>query len=205
MEGTRTQDQATEDRIFDAANAVFLEAGFDGARMKEIARRAGINHSMLHYYFRTKGQLFDDVFRRTAKEFMPPILETLRADDDLLSKTDAFIVRYHETLRRNPHMPAFMMQELRRNPQALGELAGSMLGEVVGILQVDIAKAVAAGRIRPISAEDLIANLLGLCVYPFLARPMLEAVFEAETPAYDQFLDNRPETVQRFMRHALAP
>lgn len=199
------KDQATEERIFEAANAVFLSAGFDGARMQEIAKRAGINHSMLHYYYRTKGQLFDAVFRRTAREFMPPILETLSADGALLEKVDAFIDQYHRTLRENPHMPGFMMQELRRNPEALREVAGSMLGDLIGVLQVDIAKAVAAGDIRPLSAEDLFANLLGLNLYPFLARPLLESVFEGGASGYDAFLDSRPAHIKQFMRNALAP
>jgi AcrR family transcriptional regulator len=39
--------------------------------MQEIAREAGVNHAMLHYYFRTKDRLAEMVFRRAAAEFFP--------------------------------------------------------------------------------------------------------------------------------------
>ena len=44
----------TEQDILKAAENEFLDKGFVGAKTTEIARLAGVNHAMLHYYFRTK-------------------------------------------------------------------------------------------------------------------------------------------------------
>ncbi len=52
----------TEKKIINAATAVFMEKGKDGARMQEIADKAGINKALLHYYFRSKEKLFTNVF-----------------------------------------------------------------------------------------------------------------------------------------------
>ena len=52
----------TKTRILDAADAVFVRRGIDGARMQDIADNAGINKALLHYYFRSKEKLFDTVF-----------------------------------------------------------------------------------------------------------------------------------------------
>lgn len=52
---------STESRILAAAEGEFLDKGFDGARTTTIAARAGVTHAMLHYYFRTKGQLFERI------------------------------------------------------------------------------------------------------------------------------------------------
>lgn len=205
MSGPATKDKATEERIFDAAQAVFLESGFDGARMKEIARRAEINHSMLHYYFRTKGQLFGAVFRRAAMHFMPPLTDVLRSSLPLLVKIDQFVGQYLETIRANPHMPGFIIQELRRNPDALKEIAGSVGGDLIDRLRADIHEAVATGLIRPVTPEDLFTNLVGLCVWPFIARPMLETIFSAGGSDFETFLEGRHDSVRSFMRHALAP
>ena len=49
----------TEQRILDAAREVFSKSGLKGARMVEIAEKAGINRAMLNYYFRTKQKLYD--------------------------------------------------------------------------------------------------------------------------------------------------
>ena len=47
-------DRDTEQRILDAAHAVFMRRGTAGARMQEIADEAGVNKALLHYYFRSK-------------------------------------------------------------------------------------------------------------------------------------------------------
>ena len=59
-------DKQTEEKIFEAATEVFIEKGMDGARMQDIADHAGINKALLHYYYRTKDQLFNAVFEMIA-------------------------------------------------------------------------------------------------------------------------------------------
>ena len=61
-------DKLTEEKIFEAATDVFVEKGMDGARMQDIADKAGINKALLHYYFRTKDKLFNAVFEMIAKK-----------------------------------------------------------------------------------------------------------------------------------------
>ena len=54
----------TEEQILVAARKVFIEKGFEGTRMQEIANEAGINKALLHYYFRTKEKLFEQIFTK---------------------------------------------------------------------------------------------------------------------------------------------
>ena len=56
------KDKLTEEKIFDSATEIFIKKGFEGARMQDIADHAGINKSLLHYYYRTKERLFNEVF-----------------------------------------------------------------------------------------------------------------------------------------------
>ena len=67
----------TEKIIIKAAHEVFIEKGLQGARMQEIADRAGINKALLHYYFRSKDKLFDAVFQDIIKEIIPAVSEKL--------------------------------------------------------------------------------------------------------------------------------
>ena len=55
------KDNNSQDRILKAAEEEFLMKGFAGARTTEIAKQAGVTHAMLHYYFNTKEQLFEQV------------------------------------------------------------------------------------------------------------------------------------------------
>ncbi|TFH46253.1 MAG: TetR/AcrR family transcriptional regulator, partial [Bacteroidia bacterium] len=74
MVKTGETDMLTEEKIFNAATAVFEEKGFAAARMKEIADKAGINKALLHYYFHSKDQLFKAVFQPLMKKMFEKIL-----------------------------------------------------------------------------------------------------------------------------------
>src|SRR5215210_6367450 len=79
-------DADTESRILDAAHAVFMRRGTAGARMTEIAREAGVNHALVHYYFRSKQRLAEAVFRRAIAQFFPMMLGVFASELSLEEK-----------------------------------------------------------------------------------------------------------------------
>lgn len=76
----------TEQLILEAAEAEFLDKGYGKARTTEIARRAGVNHSMLHYYFRTKENLFEVVFQKKAQSMSEVMILTFKQNLPFLEK-----------------------------------------------------------------------------------------------------------------------
>jgi AcrR family transcriptional regulator len=109
-------DKLTEERIFEAATDVFVDKGMDGARMQDIASYAGINKALLHYYFRTKDQLFNAVFemiaRKILKKFAPVFDENLTIE----AKIRFFFKEHIAFLQENPKLPGFILNEINRNP-----------------------------------------------------------------------------------------
>jgi len=198
-------EQDTEQRIFAAAREVFFEHGFDGARMAEIARRAGINQSMLHYYFRSKDRLFESVFEKAAREAIPPVLALLVSDTPLLERLDQFVEAHVSMVCANPHLQAFILQELRRHPDALRRFVGTATDGVFARFGRDLEQAAERGEIRRVNPHHLVANILALSVFPFVARPMLQTAFRASDEQYDQFLSERTEEITQFIRSALRP
>src|SRR5947207_10587678 len=77
------RDGDTEQRILDAAHAVFVRRGTAGARMQEIAGEAGVNQALLHYYFRSKEQLARAAFEGAASQLLPAVIEVMGSTDDL--------------------------------------------------------------------------------------------------------------------------
>src|SRR5215470_6106039 len=73
----RRRDGDTEQRIVDAAHAVFVRRGTAGARMQEIAAEAGVNQALLHYYFRSKEQLARAAFERAGSQLMPAVIQVM--------------------------------------------------------------------------------------------------------------------------------
>lgn len=57
----------TRDLILDAAEQLFSKHGFYGVTIREVAREAGVDTALVHYYFGAKRALFDAVFLRRAE------------------------------------------------------------------------------------------------------------------------------------------
>ncbi|MBK6929731.1 MAG: TetR/AcrR family transcriptional regulator [Saprospirales bacterium] len=96
---------STEQRIFDAAHDVFVQKGLDGAKMQEIADRAGINKALLHYYYRSKEKLYETVARAVINRAFPVIRKMLESDDPLELKISRFIDFYIDLVSGNPFLP----------------------------------------------------------------------------------------------------
>jgi TetR/AcrR family transcriptional regulator len=207
------RDDATEQRILDAARTVFLRRGTAGARMQEIAREAGVNQALVHYYFRTKERLAGAVFQQIASRIFPAIFETLGSDMSLDEKIDRLVAVYMENLSRNPFLPGYLLSELHHHPEripllissAIGAEPGRVLPPLFKKLGKQIDARVAAGTMRPIAPEQFAINLISLCIFPFAARPMLSVVFGMDDAAFARFIERRKTELPAFFRNALRP
>lgn len=95
-QGERRQESMT--LILDTAEALFAEAGYNGVTLKDVAEEAGIDTSLMRYYFGDKQQLFQTVFRRRAHEInelrlkaMTAYRESAGKDLKLEGVIDAFV------------------------------------------------------------------------------------------------------------------
>src|SRR5579871_1391525 len=62
------EDTSKRRQILDGARKVFMDLGFDGASMGEIARSAGVSKGTLYVYFADKSRLFEAIVEETALE-----------------------------------------------------------------------------------------------------------------------------------------
>src|SRR5437764_5717754 len=62
------EDSSKRRQILDGARKVFMDLGFDGASMGEIARFAGVSKGTLYVYFADKNRLFEAIAEETALE-----------------------------------------------------------------------------------------------------------------------------------------
>lgn len=207
------RDADTEQRILQAARKVFVSRGTAGARMQEIAAEAGVNQALLHYYFRSKDRLASAVFREAAARLLPAVVRVLGSDEALETKVERFVHLYIDTVRHSPFLPAYVISELHHHPERIATLQDSPQGSeparlirsLLRELGKELEAQAAAGKIRPITPEQFVANLMGLVVIPFVARPVLTAAFDMDEAAFDRFLDDRRESLSAFILNALRP
>lgn len=162
----------TEQKIMDAAEHVFLDEGFSGARMQHIADRAGINKAMLHYYFRSKDKLFELVFRHKMKQFIPQIEAALNeANIPFIEKVDRFVLAYLTMLQKNPRLPIFILSTIHRNPELVNSIDIKLGAEIIRLMEIEIQE----GRIKKVDTHQFMLTLVGMCLFPFIARPIFSS------------------------------
>lgn len=93
---------STELNILAAAEKLFLEKGFKAASTTEIAREAGCNQALVHYYFRTKENLFDKIFYAKFETVMDFIDRSIRDDSNIFNSISSIIDEYFHFLTENP-------------------------------------------------------------------------------------------------------
>lgn len=199
----KINDSTTESNIMEAAKRIFVLKGFEGARMQEIADEAGINKALLHYYFRSKDKLFEAVFIDAFVKFVPTILITLNSNSPLFRKIEVFVDHYIDVLSKNPFIPGFILHELGHNTERLSKII-----RTVGLnpdLFVEQVKAeIEAGTINPIDPRDLLVNMLAMCIFPFVGKPILKVVlFKNNEEEYHEFLNRRKIAAAQFIVNSI--
>ncbi|HKL38893.1 MAG TPA: TetR/AcrR family transcriptional regulator, partial [Bacteroidales bacterium] len=175
------KDKTTEEKILEAARRIFVEKGMAGARMQQIADEAGINKSLLHYYYRSKDKLFLAVFRMAIRDFIPSIKDIIFSDVSVYEKLDLFINEYMDVLLSKPFVPMFILQEIQRDPERLFNVFLEA-GIRPDYIMKEFKRSIETGTIREINPTHLIINVLSLCIFPIAARPMMQRMFYDNDP-----------------------
>ncbi len=197
------KELSTEELILEAARTIFIKKGFEGSRMQEIADLAGINKALLHYYFRSKDKLFEAVFEKIAINLFPAMKQIIEADLYLVEKLVFFIQMYTKMLSENPFIPAFVLNTINTSPERFTKHL-SQTGFNPMALQNQIDKEAALQKIRPIKVEHLMVNLISMCVFPYVAKPIIKHLFQFDDKAFAGYLEERKTEIVDFVINSIS-
>ena len=171
------RDNKTEKIILQAAEEEFLLKGFAGARTTEIAQKAGVNHAMLHYYFNTKEQLFEQVMAEKMALFRDSVTSVFEQSDmPVLEQIKEAMSRHFDFVRQNPLLPRFIINEISVRPEYIESLKSKLLpiaGNAFRKLQHSLDEASARGEICQIDARTLMLDIVSLNLFVFIAHPII--------------------------------
>lgn len=197
-----------EQVILDAAEKQFLEKGFAMASMTEIAKQAGCNQALVHYYFRTKEKLFNSIFENLANLFISQFMKSSEEDIPFLEKLRKKIEAHFELLQAHPKLPFLLFNELTTNPKranaiktALSYIPKSIFAKMQEELDAEIKK----GNVKSITVYDLAFTVVSLNVVLFLAKPVFEEVFDFTPEEYQNFVEHRKSENVRIILESLKP
>lgn len=186
-----------ETSILEAAEREFLAKGFAGARTVSIAKAAGVTHAMLHYYFRTKEQLFERILDEKIRIMGESVLAAFGQPELPLEKRirDG-IERHFDFIAANPDLPRFIVNEIFMHPEryeTMQKRIASLAGRLMSGLQRDLDAAAERGDTEPVDVRTLILDILSLNVFPFVVYPVIEPILGYPTPGREHFFALRKQ------------
>ncbi len=127
-------------RILKVAEEIFADKGFDGARVDEIAKKAGVNKALLYYYFKSKDALLDELFTAAIKDIIGHIEQTyedFQLDDSEIERL--FNVMVNALIQKRRIIRVILMESLKESNKKpyIFKIADFFLGsEVNTIIQL---------------------------------------------------------------------
>jgi AcrR family transcriptional regulator len=195
----------TEETILRAAKEVFLTRGYDGARMKEIADKAGINKALLHYYFRSKEKLFLAVFESAMQKLFPSLVKIFSDKGSLNDKIRKFYEIHIGFLIDNPMIPGFIISEMARRRESLQFIVDNFKKlDLYENFRATVEKSISRGEIREVDPAQLMLHIISLSVFPVIAGSLITGIIGISEDDYYKLLDERKKEAAEFVISSIA-
>ena len=188
-----------EERILLCAEQMFMERGFAGTNMSDIAASIGINRPTLHYYFRTKDKLFQAVLGRILLSFIPRVYGIISRSDQPITEriaqvADAYIALFTE----RPCLPLFMAREIQRDAVFLLQMARrEQIDHYVHKIMRSLQAEMDEGRLKKVPMLTVFYTFYGLLFFPFLTRKLAEVLLQEQGETFEDVLVGWKEQVVR--------
>ena len=173
---------ASRRSILQHAIAEFAIQGVAGARTAAIAEAAGVNRTLLYYYFKNKESLYSaalqEVFSGLVEDVLPMLEGRLSPGEKLLRFTRA----HFEYLIHHPDYPRLIQQELSR-ARNTGEPSGDFRAisrahfiplQRAGLRAVE--DGIRCGEFRKVEGGSALSTMLGVNVFYFISAPIMRMV-----------------------------
>jgi AcrR family transcriptional regulator len=193
---TATKDLSAEEKIKSAAKKLFTQKGFAAVKTRDIAKEAGINLALLNYYFRSKQKLFDIIMLENFRKFIHGIsLEIFDEKATIQQKIEKVTEAYIDFLLANPDLPLFILNEIRGNPSSISETINAEVAPMRSYFFKQLQQTGKASKKPVIDPFHFIANLIGLTVFPFVGKPILQRVTNVSDKKFQAMMEERKKLV----------
>ena len=195
------KDCKTEQLIKDTARRIFLKEGRMLATTQDIADTAGVNRTLLHYYFRSRDALFNIVFSEAVTKLRERIHEVIGASLVFRKKIENLLDVFYEELTELPYLETFIVLHLNQDHDKYEELFTKLPGgkERLKNFLKEIQQEMETGNIPEMKPINYFINLFALMAYPFVARPIYKNIFDLTDTAYNKLLPERKEVIMSLL------
>ena len=164
----------TRENFLRAAEALFIEKGYDGVSVNDIAIAAGTTKGHIYYYFRDKRQLFDSVLEEYFSRHAGAIMKALDLKGDLRGRIHAVVDAYLDFIDENPGFPRLLQREVcSRSPHVASIVRGlEPLYEWGNAVLRDYLP-----QEGHLSARHFFVDMMAMCLNYYTYSPVLEGLW----------------------------
>ncbi|MGI6219129.1 MAG: TetR/AcrR family transcriptional regulator [Bacteroidaceae bacterium] len=192
-------EQSTEFKILEAAEKLFLQQGFIKTTTAQIAKEAGCNQALVHYYYRTKEHLFEKVYGEKLKEVADNLIRINQQATSFEESICNMVSMHMDFFKKNPQIMPFILREHLNGPnETISVLINTMLNHVrplVPILKKKLDEEIEKGHIRPISLFDFLTTIISLNAGSVLIAPLVQNVLGISDAEREQLFEKRKKEV----------
>ena len=188
----------TEDKLLAAAEEVFADRGYHAASTSEIARRAGVNKTLIYYYFRSKEGLYRALMERISDQ-LRPFLEDFSITDPVEALTAA-TRRYVRLLADNPYYVRLCAYGTLERRDIRGD--EEMHEKLVVAASTAIRRGIDQGVFRAEDPRHVLITVEGMCRFFFEHEEHMREQW-GDSWDRDQVVEERCEHVVNMLLHGL--
>lgn len=196
-------------RILNAAMEVFAEIGYEGAKVDDIAAKAGVNKAMIYYRIGDKKTLYEAVIHDVFGDQAERLNENIKPDWSPEEKLKACIADIAESMIEHPHFSRLVMREIASGWTNFGETVLKDIGGILALFERIVEEGVEKGVFTQTGAALVHTMTFGTLIMWNLSMPVKEyfhSVLGKPSDASDQgSFDGMVGDLQRLMLRALRP
>lgn len=191
-----------EEEILQAAEEEFFRNGYEATSTDTIAKRAGVTHAMVNYYFRTKEKLFVQILDNHVYGLLQSLKPLMKADGNVAKVAIEAAKVIFDAFNADRLFPFLVVDTVRKHPEFLlryKETVLSICMESIGMHEQRLKKCISDGVVRECTMDDIYYNVLTLSISPFLDIPMMEDIVGLSPERIDSFLAARREDMVKVL------
>jgi TetR/AcrR family transcriptional regulator len=192
----------TRATILKAAGQLYAEYGLAGARTDSIAAAAGVNKSLLYYYFKSKEGLYQAVVGAQVREFQQQAREVLSAKGPAGPVLLRYVSYHFDFMGTHPHYPRIFQRMMMEGDPALERMIREHSIPLKKLLVALLERGMKSGEFRRLNKEHTIISMAGLTAHYFNIAPAFR-VITGQDPYSKSNLATRRAEVLKFIRYAV--
>ncbi len=196
------QKNNMEEQILLVAKDLFVEHGYDGVSTTQVAKAAGCNQALVHYYYRTKQNLFKIIYQQEMNKMLQAISNIPQEDISFEEFIEKIIDLQMEFMMNNSNAPFFLIGELRKNSSVLeimNESISNFRQEIFNKISSFIKMKQKNGDVKEIVIEDLLIDILSLNVISFVGQSFFTKILQIDSSQQATFIERRKEHIKKLI------